>query len=164
MEMVEYFNVMTKSVFERNFVSLIIQVVLFLFTIFGIAFVIKKKAIKHRRYYIIVLILSAGITFYKLFSNQVIFFLSIIEYRSAYKNGFYQIVEGTVSNYNPMPLRAEENDKENFEIDGIHFSISNQSRTAEYSKTKKNSSPIQDGVYIRLYYIENKIIKLLVKE
>ena len=166
MEMIEYFNVMTNTVYDRSFSFLIPGLVLFFVGAALILFFVKKKDIKNRMLKLFFMFLFTVIATVSLFSRLYTFLSSIVELRSLYRDGKYHVVEGPVNNFKPMPLR-EERRKESFEINGIQFYISYRTETAAYNKRSIDGSPIQEGAYIRLYYvdtIENNIIGLWVRE
>lgn len=71
---------------------------------------------------------------------------------NAYKNGEYQIVEGYVENFDPMP--SEGHKEESFDINGVHFSYSDYTVMTGYHNAKSKGGVITgDGQYLRIGYI-----------
>ena len=69
-----------------------------------------------------------------------------------YKSGNYQIVEGYVENFHPMP--SEGHDSESFDINGVHFSYSDYSIMFGYHNAKSKGGVITgDGQYLKIGYI-----------
>ena len=70
----------------------------------------------------------------------------------AYKSGQYQIVEGYVENFDPMP--PEGHKEESFEINGVHFSCSDYTVMTGYHNAKSKGGVITgDGQYLKVGYI-----------
>ena len=70
----------------------------------------------------------------------------------AYKSGQYQIVEGYVENFDPMP--PEGHKVESFDINGVHFSYSDNKTMTGYHNAKCNGGVITgNGQYLRIGYI-----------
>ena len=157
MEIVEIFNIMSNSIYDRNFDYLIRKLFLLFIVIAALIYLRKKNDIKYRKYFIFITVTSIVIIASSLFLSLFTFFSTVSEYRSIYKNGSYNTVEGIVSDFKPMPLRGDESARESFNVNGITFNISNHSETAAYSKRRIDGSPIKNGVYLKLYYFDKKI-------
>ena len=70
----------------------------------------------------------------------------------AYNEGCYELVEGYVENFDPMPY--EGHDFESFEIDGVKFFYSDYNVTVGYNKTKSHGGVISgNGQHLRIKYI-----------
>ena len=70
----------------------------------------------------------------------------------AYQKGDYQIVEGYVENFHPMP--ASGHDSEHFEIDGVYFEYSDYRVQQGYHNARSNGGVITgDGQHLRIGYI-----------
>ena len=70
----------------------------------------------------------------------------------AYESGDYEIVEGYVENFDPMPRQGHKN--ESFDIDGIHFSYSDNRVMTGYHNTKVKGGVITgNGQYLKIGYI-----------
>ena len=69
----------------------------------------------------------------------------------AYKRGEYEIVEGYVKDFHPMPYWGH--DQESFTVSGISFAYSNYSDTFGYHKAKSHGGVIRgDGQHLRIGY------------
>lgn len=74
--------------------------------------------------------------------------------KEAYDQGAYEIVEGHVENFIPMP--ASGHSKESFEIKGVRFEYSENSISSGYSKTKYHGGVIREnGQYLKIGYIRD---------
>ena len=70
----------------------------------------------------------------------------------AYQQGDYQIVEGYVENFHPMPEGGHDN--EHFEIDGIYFEYSDFTAQQGYHNALSRGGVITgDGQHLRIGYI-----------
>ena len=71
----------------------------------------------------------------------------------AYKHGDYEIVEGYVENFDPMPYEGHAD--ESFEINGIYFSYSDYEIQQGYHNAKSHGGVISgDGQYLRIGYVQ----------
>ena len=70
----------------------------------------------------------------------------------AYKRGDYQIVEGYVENFHPMPYGGHS--QESFEINGVLFSYSDFNSQQGYNKAKSHGGVITgDGQHLKIGYV-----------
>lgn len=70
----------------------------------------------------------------------------------AYRKGDYQIVEGYVESFHPMPSQGH--GTEHFEIDGIFFEYSDATLMQGYHTSRGNGGVITgDGQHLRIGYI-----------
>lgn len=157
-------NVLYEADFELDF-NLLIPVIMM---IFSLAFPKIWKRSNENKYnnksykmvklfsgcaFAIMLMFSllTGITSWVSYENTVI----------AYKNGNYEIVEGYVENFVPMPY--EGHSYESFEINGVKFSYSDYSITFGYNNAKSHGGVIDgNGQHLKLGYVnyndENVIV------
>lgn len=71
---------------------------------------------------------------------------------NAYKSGEYQIVEGYVENFDPMPPEGRK--VESFDINGVHFSYSDRVIMTGYHEPQYKGGVITgDGQYLKIGYI-----------
>ena len=69
-----------------------------------------------------------------------------------YANGQYEIVEGYVQNFIPMP--PEGKSREMFDIGNVHFEYSDNLIVLGYNKTKPNGGVIRgNGQYLKVGYV-----------
>lgn len=126
--LVLFFSIVLKKVYERKQVKLDIKVVRFF--CFGAALFLLSLAI---------IVLFAQLNMY----NKVV---------GAYYRGEYQIVEGYVENFEPMPYNGHS--KETFEIKGVEFSYSDYEIQPGYNNTKSHGGVITgDGQHLRIGYV-----------
>jgi TM2 domain-containing membrane protein YozV len=82
-------------------------------------------------------------------------FIRYFNLRQCYINKNYNIVKGVVENFNPMPYTGHK--LESFTIDGILFEYSDYDlSTGGFRRTKSHGGPIDEGVYIKIYYVSIK--------
>ncbi len=99
-------------------------------------------------------LLSVGILFV-IVCTAFIFQNFLKMYRAVivpYANGQYEIVEGYVQNFIPMP--PEGKSREMFDIGNVHFEYSDNLIVLGYNKTKPNGGVIRgDGQYLKVGYV-----------
>lgn len=78
--------------------------------------------------------------------------------RLSLKNEKYSVVEGPVTNFVPMPYSGHAN--ENFTVNGQHFSYSDYIVTSGFNNTTSHGGPIREGLYVRVTYSGNTILRL----
>ena len=72
----------------------------------------------------------------------------------SYKSGQYEIVEGYVENFKPMPYEGHSD--ESFEINGVAFSYSDYEITSGYHNAKSHGGVIEgNGQYLKIGYVHN---------
>ena len=82
--------------------------------------------------------------------------------RAAYVQGQYSTVEGTVTNFHPMPYSGHQN--ETFSVDGMQFSYSDYVLIPCFNNTSSHGGPIHEGLRVRIAYSGNCILKLEVSQ
>jgi len=71
----------------------------------------------------------------------------------AYHRGEYEIVEGYVENFDPMPYSGHA--VESFEINGIYFSYSDYTARQGYHNAKSHGGVISgNGQYLKIGYVQ----------
>ena len=96
--------------------------------------------------------------------SVLVAFSTVAEYKAvvgAYENGEYEIVEGYVENFDPMPGECQKD--ESFEINGVKFSYSDYRITFGYNNAKSHGGVIDgNGQHLKIGYVvdngENKIV------
>ena len=83
--------------------------------------------------------------------------------KSTYENANYTVIEGVVTDFDPMPYAGHQN--ESFTINDVRFEYSDFDESYYgFNNTKSHGGPIDEGRKIRVsYYINNKkniIIKI----
>ena len=96
----------------------------------------------------------AGILFVALLST-VVLIAQLNMYNKivgAYSRGEYQIVEGYVENFEPMPYEGHAD--ETFEINGVKFSYSDYNIHPGYNNTKTHGGVIKEnGQHLKIGYV-----------
>jgi hypothetical protein len=72
--------------------------------------------------------------------------------------GRYSIVEGPVMDFVPMPYEGHA--LESFTVRGHRFSYSDYVVTAGFRNTASHGGPIREGLYVRITYAGNLILRL----
>lgn len=81
---------------------------------------------------------------------------------SILKSGKASFVEGPVENFVPMPVTGHA--MESFTVKGVPFSYSDYVITSGFNNTESHGGPIHEGLYVRVWYRGNDILKLEVKK
>lgn len=76
----------------------------------------------------------------------------------ALQAGQRSVVEGPVSNFHPMPFAGHS--LESFTIENQRFSYSDFVVTPCFNNTSSHGGPIHDGLYLRVYYIDDCILRI----
>jgi hypothetical protein len=86
------------------------------------------------------------------------------QYRTAVaelKQGNYNVVEGPVTDFVPM---AYGHKGERFTVSGQRFSYSDDIVTTGFHHAAADGGPIHEGLYVRISYVRNTILKLEVAQ
>jgi len=81
---------------------------------------------------------------------------------AATRAGHYNVVEGVVENFSPMPPTGH--GLEHFDVNGIPFHYSTYEVTPGFNTTAVHGGPIHNGLHVKIGYIGNTIVKLGVAE
>jgi len=82
--------------------------------------------------------------------------------KDAYIQGQYSTVEGTVTNFHPMPYSGHQ--EETFSVNGMQFSYSDYVLIPCFNNTSSHGGPIREGLRVRIAYSGNCILKLEVSQ
>jgi hypothetical protein len=80
----------------------------------------------------------------------------------ALRSGHYSVVEGPVTKFVPMPYTGHA--MESFVVGGNRFSYSDYILTPGFHNTASHGGPIHEGLYVRIAYVGNDILRLEVRE
>jgi hypothetical protein len=72
--------------------------------------------------------------------------------------GRYSVVEGPVTDFVPMPFTGHA--LESFTVNGRRFSYSDFVVTSGFHNTASHGGPIREGLYVRISYSGNLILRL----
>jgi len=171
--MKEYFNIMEIKEYTPQLSGLLFFLPFFVFGLIIVSVLYITGKQKKQKLAIVPLVVFGCLSilfvigYFTLHSND-----ELIKLKGMYLNNNYEIVEGIVENFDPMPYGGHK--LESFEVNGIKFSYSDYHSTAGYtpvfSKTRSHGGPIYEGLYVKIYYIHdenfnnNFIIRLLADE
>ena len=79
----------------------------------------------------------------------------------ALKTGDYNVVEGPVVNFTPMPMEGHAD--EQFDVGGVHFAYSDYGVTAGFNNSASHGGPIRSGLLVRIAYKDGEILRLQVQ-
>jgi hypothetical protein len=82
--------------------------------------------------------------------------------RSAIRDGTVSVVDGPVSQFEPMPYAGHA--MERFCVRNICFEYSNYVVTSGFNNTSSHGGPIREGLLVRVSYVRGKIVRLEVAE
>ena len=92
----------------------------------------------------------AGFVFSICLSNDIDLYNTCVK---AYRSGNYEIVEGYVENFVPMP--KEGHARESFDVGGVHFEYSENSFPCAYSRTEPYGGVIRNGRHLKIGYVNH---------
>lgn len=78
--------------------------------------------------------------------------------RASYLSGNFEVIEGLVENFDPMPYSGHQ--LERFTVKGAGFSYSDYRVTSGFNNTASHGGPIKAKLPVRISYIGNTILKL----
>lgn len=73
-------------------------------------------------------------------------------------DGRCSVIEGRVANFVPMPYEGHAD--ESFVLAGQRFAYSDYEITSGFNQTASHGGPMRDGLYVRLCYRDNRILRL----
>ncbi len=91
------------------------------------------------------------------------FFFTFQQYKTAawhLKTAQYTVVEGPVTDFVPNPYK----DAESFVVNGHRFSYAQAIVTTGFRQTAADGGPIREGLYVRISYSGNLILRLEVAQ
>jgi hypothetical protein len=93
------------------------------------------------------------------FSNVLLEYETV---KSVLNERRYSVVEGPVANFVPMPYTGH--GQESFTVNGHRFSYSDYIVTSGFNNTASHGGPIREGLYVRITYYGNLILRLEVAQ
>lgn len=78
------------------------------------------------------------------------------------KGGHFQVVEGQVSDFVPMPYEGHA--MESFSVRGHKFTYSDYALTPGFHNTTSHGGPIRQGLGVRVSFVNNTIVRLEVAQ
>ncbi len=81
-------------------------------------------------------------------------------FRKVLMNKEHSVVQGIVKDYIPM----DEFNPESFSVNGVDFFYRDDKSNSAFNDVALNGGPIKEGLNVRIFYYENSIIGLWIKE
>lgn len=145
-------NILYEATSKFDFSILAIPAIMIIFML--IFPLIIKKSYEGKDVKLNIKFCLAGILFLAFWST-VVLIAQLNMYNKtvgAYSRGEYQIVEGYVENFDPMPYEGHAN--ETFEINGVKFSYSDYNIHPGYNNTKSHGGVIKEnGQHLKIGYV-----------
>jgi hypothetical protein len=110
-------------------------------------------------------IFSWSYLIFALFWTVESFLATFRQYQTAVydlRTGRYSVLEGPVTDFVPMPYTGHS--EERFTVNGHRFSYSDYIVTLGFNNTASHGGPIREGLYVRVTYDGNLILRLEVAE
>jgi hypothetical protein len=85
-------------------------------------------------------------------------YFEVLKVRAAVKAGNYEVVEGIVRDFVPMPYSG--GGKESFSVNGRWFSYSDFHLGIGFNQSKSHGGPIREGLKVKVSFIGESIVKL----
>lgn len=148
-------NVLYEATFKFDF-DLLIPVVMMIFILFfpKIFKAYAKEKYTHVSYKVVKIFCACAFS-YVLILSSIVGLSQMNMYKNvvgAYKTGDYEIVEGYVQNFIPMPYEGHSD--ESFEINGVKFTYSDYSTQSGYNNAKSHGGVIKgDGQHLKIGYV-----------
>ncbi|MBR5272881.1 MAG: hypothetical protein IKU25_05740 [Clostridia bacterium] len=148
-------NVLYEVTFKFDF-ALLVPVVMMIFILFCPRMLMSQFEEKniHISYKSVKIFCSCAFAFvFFIFSISIISHINMYKnVVGAYKTGDYEVVEGYVQNFIPMPYEGHA--EESFEINGVKFAYSDYIIQSGYNNTKSHGGVIKgDGQYLKIGYV-----------
>jgi len=134
-----------------------------IFIVIGILAVLFQDKLpfnnKHPKFRKIFLYIWLGFAIFWTVTSFASTYYDYYHHSSEYLNGNYQVAEGYVTNFIPMPYGGHS--QESFCVDNYPcFDYSDYGITAGFNNAKSHGGPISEGLPVRVSYIGNTIVKL----
>ncbi len=136
---------------KANYSFLIISFAFCFIGLTMIYFTIKKRRLQNL--YNINFNIGLGFISFSIIGIFIVIFFQLGPLYKAKKmvaNKEYNIVEGTVENYQPMPYEGHANEK--FDVAGVHFEFSDYDINIGYHNSASHGGVIIAGRYVRIIY------------
>ncbi|MEM7407583.1 MAG: hypothetical protein AAF458_19985 [Pseudomonadota bacterium] len=79
-----------------------------------------------------------------------------------YVRGDFETAEGYVEDFRPMPATGHQ--RERFSVAGRTFAYSDFVRSDGFNQTRAHGGPIEGGLYVRVGYIGDTIVRLEIRQ
>lgn len=85
-------------------------------------------------------------------------YLDRTDAEKALRTGAYALVTGKIEHFRPMPYSGHP--EESFSVAGHTFTYSDYVDTQCFNNTASHGGPIRDGLYVRITYTDNCILRI----
>jgi hypothetical protein len=102
--------------------------------------------------------LFTGITLFIMSVANVTIYRDYRELTRRLRTGEYQVVEGRVEEFDPMPWEGHKN--ESFVVDGHRYSYSDYDASPGFNSTSSHGGPIREGLRVRIADVDGVIARL----
>jgi hypothetical protein len=126
--------------------------------IFVAVIVLWKWRSEERTRYLLFGLVSCFIIFVVGFGFYRDYTYGIPEASQALRDGRVSIIEGRVADFVPMPYGGHS--EEQFTVSGLRFSYSDYILVPCFNNTSSHGGPIREGLWVRLSYRGNCILKI----
>ncbi len=137
----------------------------FLFIVIGIGMLIYKSQNPAKDSTLRSRIFPYAFTLFACFWTATSFWSTYSDYRhlrDALLNGQYVVVEGTITNFVPMPWGGHA--KEKFNVNSHHYEYSNFAANAGFNQTQAYGGPLREGLHVRIADVDGQIARLEIAE
>ncbi|HEY2891148.1 MAG TPA: hypothetical protein VGJ31_11000 [Dongiaceae bacterium] len=114
----------------------------------------KKRPLKPRDAGLLLIVV--GLSFAVLICTET--FADFHDLLADLRTGKYQIAEGVVTNFHPMPYTGHS--METFDVGDAHFKYSDYVVDAGFNNTASHGGPLRPGLHVRIFYSGSHILKL----
>lgn len=130
----------------------------FIFCIVGLGVVLWKWRSDERIKYLLVGVGLCFIAFIIVFGSYRGETHGVPEAAQALREGRVSIIEGRVEDFVPMPYGGHP--EEQFTVSGVRFSYSDYVIQPCFNNTSSHGGPVRKGMWVRLSYRDNCILKI----
>ncbi len=153
------FEVTDKSFSWMCLIPLLVSAVLFFFAWYNRKY---RHGLPGVKIGIIVLTIIGGIT---LFISIILIptsLLNQLETKQKYTSGRYQLIEGKIVDFHPMPVEGHSN--ESFTLNGVYFEYSDFQPMYSFNNSASHGGPIRfEGQQVRIGFITDKGKNLILR-
>jgi hypothetical protein len=109
------------------------------------------------------LLVAASIAFIVAIFSSVGFWFEFVNSCKALKNGSCKIVEGFVTEHTVSCTEDRNRESESFIVADKRFSYNDTMMVVGFSKTSRNGGKIRNDMNLKVFYLEDRIIRIEIK-
>jgi hypothetical protein len=121
----------------------------------------KYPSIERSRWSRIFPHLFTGFAVFWVLITFAITFSDYWELRQSLRSGQFEVIEGTVVDFVPMPAHGHA--MESFTVNGHRYEFSDYVVTAGFNNTQSHGGPIREGLTVRIADVRGKIARLEIR-